>query len=70
MTLEPVFATLFARLLAEVHPPLADCLAIAWWKGGDTALAGEINQALERIHQNGTYERIARKYFDFDISPK
>lgn len=36
----------------------------------DTALAGEINQALERIHQNGTYERIARKYFDFDISPK
>lgn len=36
----------------------------------DTALAAEINQALERIHQNGTYERIARKYFDFDISPE
>ena len=33
---EPVFASLFARLLAEVHPPLADCLAIVWWKGGDT----------------------------------
>lgn len=36
---EPVFATLFARLLAEVHPPLADCIAIAWWKGGDAASA-------------------------------
>ncbi|RYY96452.1 MAG: acyl-CoA reductase [Comamonadaceae bacterium] len=32
---EPVFATLFARLLAEVHPPLADCLAVVWWKGGE-----------------------------------
>ncbi len=33
---EPLFASLFARLLAEVHPPLADCLAVLWWKGGDT----------------------------------
>ncbi len=32
---EPLFASLFARLLAEVHPPLADCLAVVWWKGGD-----------------------------------
>lgn len=36
---EPVFASLFARLLAEVHPPLADCMAIVWWKGGDAASA-------------------------------
>lgn len=36
---EPVFASLFARLLAEVHPPLAECVAIAWWKGGDAASA-------------------------------
>lgn len=36
---EPVFATLCARLLAEVHPPLADCIAIAWWPGGDAARA-------------------------------
>ena len=36
---EPVFAGLFARLLAEVHPPLADCLAVVWWKGGDAAQA-------------------------------
>jgi lysine-arginine-ornithine-binding protein len=35
----------------------------------DTALASELNQALARIHQSGAYERIARKYFDYDISP-
>lgn len=33
---EPLFATLFARLLAEVAPELADCLAVVWWQGGDT----------------------------------
>ncbi|MFC7060308.1 acyl-CoA reductase [Halobacillus seohaensis] len=32
---EPLFATLFAQVLAEVDPELADCLAIVWWKGGD-----------------------------------
>jgi hypothetical protein len=36
---EPLFAGLFARLLAEVHPPLADCLAVVWWKGGDDPAA-------------------------------
>jgi hypothetical protein len=36
---EPVFAGLFARLLAEVHPPLADCLAVVWWPGDDAAAA-------------------------------
>ncbi|CAB3672526.1 acyl-CoA reductase [Achromobacter piechaudii] len=35
---EPLFAGWFARLLAEVHPPLADCLAVVWWRGaGDEA---------------------------------
>lgn len=28
---EPVFATLFARLLAEVEPRWADCFAVVWW---------------------------------------
>lgn len=32
---EPVFASLFARLLAEVEPRLAGVLAIVWFKGGD-----------------------------------
>ena len=33
---EPLFASLFARLLAEVEPRLAEVLAIVWFKGGDT----------------------------------
>jgi hypothetical protein len=32
---EPLFASLFARLLAEVEPRLAGVLAIVWFKGGD-----------------------------------
>ena len=39
---EPVFASLFARLLAEVHPPLGECLAIVWWKGGDAGSAAAV----------------------------
>ena len=58
---EPLFASLFARLLAEVHPPLADCMAVVWWKGGDpqcpaalfaqadTVLAYGGNDAIEQI---------------------
>jgi hypothetical protein len=32
---EPLFAGWFARLLVEVDPQLADCLAVVWWQGGD-----------------------------------
>ncbi len=32
---EPVFASVFARLLAEVEPRWADCFAVVWWQGGD-----------------------------------
>lgn len=58
---EPVFASLFARLLAEVHPPWADCLAVVWWKGGETGVASALfaeadtvlayggNDALEQV---------------------
>ncbi len=34
---EPLMAGWFAQLLAEIDPRLADCLAVVWWKGGDTA---------------------------------
>lgn len=47
---EPVFASLFARLLAEVEPALADCLAVVWWQGGEaepaTTLYGEADTVL------------------------
>lgn len=58
---EPLFAGWFARLLAQVHPPLADCLAVVWWRGAgdesaaalyaqaDTVLAYGGNEALEAI---------------------
>ena len=58
---EPVFASLFAQLLVEVHPPLADCLAVVWWKGGeaepaatlyaqaDAVLAYGSNAAIEQV---------------------
>ena len=60
---EPVFATLFARLLCQVHPPLADCLAVVWWQGGqagpaaalyreaDTVLAYGGNAALRELRE-------------------
>ena len=57
---EPVFATLFARLLAEVHPPLADCLAIAWWKGGDTELASAFIAEADTVLAYGGNEAIAQ----------
>jgi lysine-arginine-ornithine-binding protein len=34
---------------------------------GDTALESQLNQAIRDIRKNGTYDRIARKYFDFNI---
>lgn len=60
---EPLFAGWFARLLAEVHPPLADCLAVVWWRGAggesasalfaqaDTVLAYGGNEALDAIRR-------------------
>lgn len=43
---EPLFAGWFAQLLAEVHPPLADCLAVVWWRGaGDDGAAALYAQA-------------------------
>lgn len=60
---EPLFAGWFARLLAEVHPPLADCLAVVWWRGAgdedaaalytqaDTVVAYGGNDALHAIQQ-------------------
>lgn len=34
---EPVFATLFAKLLAEVEPRWADCFAVVWWPNAAAA---------------------------------
>jgi hypothetical protein len=57
---EPVFATLFARLLGEVHPPLAECLAIAWWKGGDAPSAQAVFAQADCVLAYGGNEAIAQ----------
>ena len=31
---EPLFASLFVKLLIEIEPKLSDCLAVLWWEGG------------------------------------
>ena len=35
---EPLFASLFVKLLIEIEPKLSDCLAILWWESGTTDL--------------------------------
>lgn len=57
---EPVFATLFARLLAEVHPPLADCFAVVWWKGGDEASAAALIAEADTVLAYGGNDAIAQ----------
>lgn len=57
---EPVFASLFARLLAEVHPPLAECLAIVWWKGGDAASAQALFGAADTVLAYGGNDTLAQ----------
>ena len=62
-TAEPLFAGWFARVLAEAHPPLAECLAVVWWRGAggegaealyaqaNTVVAYGGNAALQAIQQ-------------------
>jgi hypothetical protein len=38
---EPLFAPLLARAIAEVDPDLGECMAIVWWKGGQSELDRE-----------------------------
>lgn len=35
---EPLVASWFACILAEVEPRLADAMAVVWWPGGETAM--------------------------------
>jgi hypothetical protein len=46
---EPVFASVVARVLGEVHPPLADALAIVWWKGGESSVAGALYREADTV---------------------
>ncbi|MBT2324769.1 acyl-CoA reductase [Variovorax paradoxus] len=56
---EPLFAGLFARLLAEVHPPLADCLAVVWWKGGEEEQASALYAEADTVLAYGANDSLA-----------
>lgn len=56
---EPLFAPLFARLLAEVEPRLADALAIVWFKGGDTASEHALFAEADTVLAYGGNETLA-----------
>lgn len=57
---EPLLACLFARLLAEVAPPLADCLAVVWWKGGDVASEQNLFSQADVVLAYGGNEALAQ----------
>ncbi len=46
-------------------PALASAIAV---RMGEEAFVGKINAALKAIKADGTYKKLADKYFDFDIS--
>ncbi|GAB3776381.1 acyl-CoA reductase [Ramlibacter monticola] len=67
---EPVFASLFARLLAEVHPPLGECLAIVWWKGGDARSAAAVFGEADTVLAYGGDEAIAQVRAQVPVSAR
>lgn len=56
---EPLFAALFARLLAEVEPRLADALAVVWFKGGDTESERALYAEADTVLAYGGNETLA-----------
>lgn len=56
---EPLFAGWFAALLAETEPDLADCLAVVWWKGGETAQESALLGAADVVLAYGGNESLA-----------
>jgi hypothetical protein len=57
---EPVFATLFARALAQVDPALADSLAIVWWKGGEAEPAATLHAQADTVLAYGGQDAITQ----------
>lgn len=56
---EPLVATWFARVLAEVEPRLAQALAVVWWPGGNTPLEQVICQQADVLKVYGGDTAIA-----------
>lgn len=46
---DPLFPALFAQSLAEMDPRLGQCIAVLWWKGGDTGLERQAFEASDAV---------------------
>jgi hypothetical protein len=57
---EPVFATLAVQALVEVHPPLAQALALVWWKGGELEPAATLFAQADAVLAYGGDEAVAQ----------
>ena len=57
---EPLMASIFARLLVEVEPRLADALAVVWWKGGDEALERALFAQADLVAAYGGNDALAQ----------
>ncbi|OHV08493.1 nickel transporter [Kushneria phosphatilytica] len=61
----------FRQLGEPVSKPksiFGDGIAAAF-RPRDRALVEQFNQALHKVEQNGTYDRLMHQYFDYDIHP-
>lgn len=56
---EPLFATWFAQLLAEVAPDLSGSLAVVWWRGGEEEPERALLQAADLALGYGGNESLA-----------
>ena len=56
----------------KATPPQTDTVVFGYGVGGgvrksDTALKERLNKAIAAIRANGTYDAVAKKYFNFDV---
>lgn len=55
---DPLLAVLFAKVLAETAPRLAECLAVTYWPGGSTALEDTAYRTADLIVVYGGRETV------------
>lgn len=72
LSVEPLLKTEGGAALAEMgnapnDPLFGDGVGVAIRKG-DTALKAKIDQGLDALRDNGTYDKIRSRYFSMDIS--
>jgi hypothetical protein len=56
---DPLLPALFARAIAEADPELGECLAVAYWRGGDEALERVALDASDAVIVYGGNDTIA-----------